>query len=167
MREQIDRVKNWKQFLNENVENKEHKVSDWFEEPYNLRYISLRYPFHLVVRNIDCVDNIKQKYNNIIVIKNININNRVKQPITYNILIERWNLNDLKDMVLECYDDLVEYGFISKEQFDVYRVKKAIYDEGYEYFFTTGHISENPYIKNTEQYNLWKIGFNDASKTLA
>jgi hypothetical protein len=96
----------------------EYKVSEWFEKPHNLRYINLSYPFHLVVRNIDCVNNIKQKSNNIIVIRNIN--NRVKQPITYNILIEKWDLNNLKDILLECYDDLVEYGFISKEQFDVF-----------------------------------------------
>jgi hypothetical protein len=118
MREQIDKVKNWKQFLTERNDNKEYEVSEWFEKSHNLRYIGLKYPFHLVVRNIDCVNNIKQKHNNIIVFKNIN--NRVKQPITYNILIEKWDLNDLKDILLECYGDLVEYGFISKEQFDVY-----------------------------------------------
>ena len=120
MREQIDRVKNWKQFLNEDVNNDTlSKITDWFEEPHNIRYIELKYPFHLIVRNIDCVDKIIKKYNNIQVVKIEN--NRVKQPITYNILIEKWKLQDLKDILLECHGDLVEYGFISKEQFDVYK----------------------------------------------
>jgi hypothetical protein len=47
-------------------------------------------------------------------------------------------------------------------------LKQTIYDEGYNYFFTTGPISENPYNKDTEneQYSLWNKGFKDASKTL-
>ena len=112
------RMKNWEQFQNESVNNLP-KVTQWFEKPHNLKYIKLKYPFHLVVNDVDCVNTIKEKYDNIEVIKKVN--KRVKQPITYNILIEKWNLQDLKDILLECYDNLVEYGFITERQLQVYK----------------------------------------------
>ncbi len=48
------------------------------------------------------------------------------------------------------------------------QLKKQIEDDGYQYFFTTGPITDNPYDKNSERekHLLWNKGFKDASKTV-
>ena len=45
-------------------------------------------------------------------------------------------------------------------------LKQSIYDDGYNYFETTGSINDNPYDKKTEKdkYLSWEKGFKDARK---
>ncbi len=114
-------INSWKQFLNENLSNnKSEKVDIIFNKSYNLKYIDLKYPFHIKINNIDCVNDIKTKYNNIEIIEHTNP--RVIHKITYDIIIENWtNVSELKNILIDCLDHLVEYGFVGKGQIDVYR----------------------------------------------
>jgi hypothetical protein len=129
---EINKIKKWKQFLNENKSDVISKIDSWFESHYNARYIKMKYPFNIGVRNPECIYKIKDKYNIEVVEM---VNPRVSQSIIYHIFIENWrNVTELKEILLECYNDSVEYGFISKEQIDSYknisfeRLKKLLHD---------------------------------------
>jgi calcineurin-like phosphoesterase len=69
------------------------------------------------------MNNIKNKYNNIEILEHSNP--RVIHKVTYDIIIENWeNVSELKNILIDCFDHLVEYGFIGKGQIDVYKRRK-------------------------------------------
>lgn len=97
----------------------EEIVNDWFSRSHNLKSMSEKMPFNLVLKNSDYVDDIKDKYENIEVVKIVNP--RVKNPISYYIFIRNYSISELKNILIEYYDSVSEYGFISEEQVNVYK----------------------------------------------
>ena len=104
---------------NNNNNNNIDKINQWFEKPNNLSYIESKYPYDIAVNNIDIANSIKDKFE-VEIIKIIY--KGLKQPLRYHIIYQNWkSVSDLKSILSECYDDLVEHGFISTQQIESYR----------------------------------------------
>jgi hypothetical protein len=96
------------------------KINDWFEKPNNLRNIINKSPFHIELNNFDCAKKIKNKNSQVEIIKLVNP--RIKQPITYVLVIKNWtSVDELKNILIECSNHIISYGFTTNEQIDSYK----------------------------------------------
>lgn len=123
----MSKINNWKQFLNESYNDITiDKVNQWFEKPHNIRYIESKYPFEICVNDIDIVNKSKDKFENVEVIKIIYP--KLQKSVRYHLIFKDWkSISELKTILLEYYDDLIEYGFISNQQVESYRKMSESY----------------------------------------
>jgi hypothetical protein len=123
----MSKINNWKQFLNESYNDITiDKVNQWFEKSHNIRYIESKYPFEICVNDIDIVNKSKDKFENVEVIKIIY--SKLQKSVRYHLIFKDWkSISELKTILLEYYDDLIEYGFISNQQVESYRKMSESY----------------------------------------
>jgi hypothetical protein len=123
----MSKINNWKTFLNESYNDiTVDKVNQWFEKSHNIRYIESKYPFEICVNDIEIVNKSKDKFENVEVIKIIYP--KLQKSVRYHLIFKDWkSISELKTILLEYYDDLIEYGFISNQQVESYRKMSESY----------------------------------------
>ena len=123
----MNKINNWKKFINESYNDVTiNKVNQWFEKSHNIRYIESKYPFEICVNDIEIVNKFKNIFENVEVIKIIYP--RLKKSVRYHLIFQDWkSVSELKTILLECYDSLIEYGFITNQQVESYRKMSEVY----------------------------------------
>lgn len=102
------------------IVNIKDRVNVFFAEPCNERYFYLKHAFHINIKNFDSVEKFKKNYEKFELFTNIN--KRVVNKTTYNVIFKNYpNVEYLKKILEDFYNDISEYGFISEEQYNIYK----------------------------------------------